>query len=189
MGNSGGEAYRVFVVILKENNSLITPLSLSPADWCVTHLYPTWLTPPEFPVHMANLFASPTVSPSKSFPLLKTKVQHQAKPAASLKFKHLHRCAILTSQTEHCRALSLGGGQPDATTETCPEYLLNCHWRRSDPCSTKSPNPPAECGCSDGDRAAGRGGNAQEQMCWEMLQQLSSNLPYQCDLQLRGCGI
>lgn len=31
----------------------------------------TWFTPPEFSVHMANLFANPTVSPSKSLPLQK----------------------------------------------------------------------------------------------------------------------
>lgn len=29
------------------------------------------MTPPEFSVHMANLFANPTVSPSKSLPLPK----------------------------------------------------------------------------------------------------------------------
>lgn len=32
-------------------------------------LFHTWLTPPEFSVHIANLFASPTVSPSKSLKL------------------------------------------------------------------------------------------------------------------------
>lgn len=35
----------------------------------------TWLTPPEFPVHMANLLASPTVSPSKSLPLWRRESQ------------------------------------------------------------------------------------------------------------------
>lgn len=41
---------------------------------------------------MANLFASPTVSPSKSLQLLKTKTHRQVKPAASLRLKRLHKC-------------------------------------------------------------------------------------------------
>lgn len=54
----------------------------------------TWLTPPEFSVHMANLFASPTVSPSKSLPLRKERskvraerLDYQRGPAGCLRHK------------------------------------------------------------------------------------------------------
>lgn len=51
---------------------------LWPISWAMVEAMPigfllwSWLTAPELPVHMASLFASPTVSPKKSLPLLKT---------------------------------------------------------------------------------------------------------------------
>lgn len=54
----------------------------------------TWLMPPEFSVHMANLFASPTVSPSKSMPLSRKNVQRQVKPPGFLR---------LTSKADYSR--------------------------------------------------------------------------------------
>lgn len=43
--------------------------------------------PPEFSVHMAYLFASPTVSPIKSFPLSRRNVQRQAEPPGFLRLR------------------------------------------------------------------------------------------------------
>lgn len=69
--NGGGEANRAAVMILEQKHTLHQKnnhCALSVQMRCRSGV-PTWLTPPEFSVHMANLFASPTVSPSKSLPL------------------------------------------------------------------------------------------------------------------------
>lgn len=78
MSNGGGKAYQVMMVILEEK---YRTLALYSAEYIIKYQYAlfisscdhTWLTPPEFSVHIANLFASPTVSVSKSFPLVKKK--------------------------------------------------------------------------------------------------------------------
>lgn len=81
MSDGGGEAYRIILVILGEKrsngalNSAGCIMKHQPAPFIcrckrTSVLIHTWFTPPEFSVHMANLFANPTVSPTKSFPLL-----------------------------------------------------------------------------------------------------------------------
>lgn len=70
--DGGGEANGAVMVILWQKHTRRQPannrrdLSLQMRRESAAL---TWFTPPEFSVHMANLLASPTVSPSKSLPL------------------------------------------------------------------------------------------------------------------------
>lgn len=67
--DGGGEANGVVVVILQPTRNGDVTLCYGGLRTERESAALTWFTPPEFSVHMANLLASPTVSPSKSLPL------------------------------------------------------------------------------------------------------------------------